>query len=382
MNSDKIQQFLENYITEYSSFLGAIQGLILAVIVLFYPERYKVSNRLLSIFLLFFAHLLIATRITEAVSSDLIFLIYGFRFFANIALLFFIKSLYQNIEWKKQGGHLLVILLDTLVIYNRVSGSPFFLEGIQLEVFTVAWYFLISFFYLFLVIRAYQEYRQKVYRNFSSLNNIGLKFVYQIILFIALLILIDLVYAFVYFGFSGRTSTYHRVIKTLVSTVFMYFIAIKGKLTPQIYQLQKIVEVSDASEGSPVGDNTRDGTSDEIQSVAKRVVFLMEKDKFFKGENVSIKDVAENIDERPYIVSQAINSCLGKNFFDLINNYRVEEAKILMHEGRLSHLSLLGIAFEAGFTSKTAFNTAFKKHTGLTPSQYKKSQAFQIQVDS
>ncbi|EOZ91593.1 Putative Transcriptional regulatory protein, AraC family [Indibacter alkaliphilus LW1] len=376
MNSEKIQLFLENNITEYFSYLGAIQGLVLAVVVLFYPERHKVSNWLLSIFLLFFAHLLVATRITEAFSSDLVFMIYGFRFLANIALLFFIKSLYQNIAWRRQGWHLLVIFLDILVIYNRVSGSPLFLEGIQLERFTVGWYFLVSFFYLFLVIRAYQEYSDKVLRNFSSLNNIGLKLVYQIIIFMSLLILIDLVYAIVYFGFSGRTGTYHRVMKTLISTIFMYFIAIKGKLTPQIYQLQKIVDAPELSGNELDEIDAKEEISDEIQLVGDSVIALMENEKFYKEENVSIKDVAEKINERPYIVSQAINTCLGKNFFDLINSYRVEEAKILMLDEKLSHLSMIGIAFEAGFSSKTAFNTAFKKHTGMTPSQFKRESSY------
>ncbi|WP_194778093.1 helix-turn-helix domain-containing protein [Pararhodonellum marinum] len=376
MNSEKIQLFLENNITEYFSYLGAIQGLVLAVVVLFYPERHKVSNWLLSIFLLFFAHLLVATRITEAVSSDLVFMIYGIRFLANIALLFFIKSLYQNIVWKKQGWHLVVILLDNVVIYNRVSGSPLFLEGIQLEIFTVGWYFLVSFFYLFLVFRAYQEYREKVLRNFSSLNNIGLKFVHQIIIFMSLLILIDLVYAIVYFGFDGRTGTYHRLMKTLISTVFMYFIAIKGKLTPQIYQLQKIVEAPEHTVKELGKIDSKEEISAEIQLVGDSVIALMENEKFYKEENISIKDVAEKIEERPYIVSQAINTCLGKNFFDLINSYRVEEAKILMLDEKLAHLSMIGIAFEAGFSSKTAFNTAFKKHTGMTPSQFKKESSY------
>lgn len=67
--------------------------------------------------------------------------------------------------------------------------------------------------------------------------------------------------------------------------------------------------------------------------------------------------MADKIDERPYLVSQAINTCLGKNFFELVNGYRVEESKSLMLDENLSHLSMIGIAFEAGFSSKTAFNT-------------------------
>jgi AraC-like DNA-binding protein len=102
----------------------------------------------------------------------------------------------------------------------------------------------------------------------------------------------------------------------------------------------------------------------------------METEKFFSEEGISVKDVADKIEERPYIVSQAINACLGKNFFELVNGYRVEESKKLMMDEKLSHLSMIGIAFEAGFSSKTAFNTAFKKHTGMTPSQFKKEAVF------
>ena len=98
--------------------------------------------------------------------------------------------------------------------------------------------------------------------------------------------------------------------------------------------------------------------------------------KSFNTRSASIKDVAEKIDERPYIVSQAINTCLRKNFFDLINSYWVEEAKTLMLDEKLAHLSMIGIALEAGFSSKTAFNTAFKKHTGMTPSQFKKEASY------
>src|SRR5690606_22720112 len=98
----------------------------------------------------------------------------------------------------------------------------------------------------------------------------------------------------------------------------------------------------------------------------------MEKDKYYKEEGLSVKEVADKIDEKPYLVSQAINECIGKNFFELVNGYRVEESKNLMLDESLNHLSLIGIAYESGFNSKTAFNTAFKRHTGMTPSQFKK----------
>jgi AraC-like DNA-binding protein len=59
------------------------------------------------------------------------------------------------------------------------------------------------------------------------------------------------------------------------------------------------------------------------------------------------------------------------NFFNFVNKYRVEEAKLLLLNSKKEHYSILGIANEAGFSSKSAFNTTFKKVTGQTPSDFK-----------
>jgi AraC-like DNA-binding protein len=65
-----------------------------------------------------------------------------------------------------------------------------------------------------------------------------------------------------------------------------------------------------------------------------------------------------------------LNEGFGVNFFQFINAYRVAEAQRLLASAQHQHLSMVGIAFEAGFSSKTTFNTTFKKLTGLTPSQF------------
>jgi AraC-like DNA-binding protein len=75
----------------------------------------------------------------------------------------------------------------------------------------------------------------------------------------------------------------------------------------------------------------------------------------------------------PNHLSQVINQLEGKNFFDFVNAYRVEEVKRKMADDRSKKLTLLAIALESGFNSKTSFNMVFKKMTGQTPSQYYKS---------
>jgi AraC-like DNA-binding protein len=85
---------------------------------------------------------------------------------------------------------------------------------------------------------------------------------------------------------------------------------------------------------------------------------------------LNLQRLSEQIGVPAYRLSQMMNSHLHQNFFDVINQYRVEEWKRLMSEGSASG-TIQELAFQVGFNSKSSFNTAFKKHTGQTPSEYR-----------
>ena len=99
----------------------------------------------------------------------------------------------------------------------------------------------------------------------------------------------------------------------------------------------------------------------------------MEKEKPYLNADLSLPLLATKLQIPPHILSRLINEKFKLNFFDFINSYRVEEVKTKLNSSKFDSLSLLGIALESGFNSKSAFNRVFKKFTGLTPSEYKKS---------
>lgn len=98
----------------------------------------------------------------------------------------------------------------------------------------------------------------------------------------------------------------------------------------------------------------------------------MTKDKAYLDQDLSLKSLAERLDISSGYLSQIINQYEEKNFFDFVNGHRVNEVKQKITDSAFDHLSLLGIAYESGFKSKSTFNLAFKKLSGMTPTAYKK----------
>ncbi|MFH1119873.1 MAG: helix-turn-helix domain-containing protein [Bacteroidota bacterium] len=97
---------------------------------------------------------------------------------------------------------------------------------------------------------------------------------------------------------------------------------------------------------------------------------LMIHEKIFKNDSLSVEDVAIRLETNSKYVSQVINERYEKNFYNYINEYRVEEAQKLLISGSWEKYSMLGIARMVGFGSKSSFNASFKRITGLTPSEY------------
>ncbi len=113
-------------------------------------------------------------------------------------------------------------------------------------------------------------------------------------------------------------------------------------------------------------------TSEKIEILANQLNKHMEKEKPFLNEDLNLTLLAEQSQISPPHLSQVINQYFQKNFYDFINQYRVEEAKKRLLSADYRHLSILGIAFDCGFKSKSSFNRYFKKYTGTAPSEFKK----------
>ena len=112
---------------------------------------------------------------------------------------------------------------------------------------------------------------------------------------------------------------------------------------------------------------------DEAQLARCRalVTECMEKKRLFLNPELRLSDLADGMGVKPHLASALINSTFHQSFFELVNRYRVEEAKRRMVDPAHAHLNLLGIASDSGFNSKSTFNLIFKKYCGMPPSVFR-----------
>jgi YesN/AraC family two-component response regulator len=109
----------------------------------------------------------------------------------------------------------------------------------------------------------------------------------------------------------------------------------------------------------------------KMEDMMRRVDRLMEEEKLYQEPELTLQQLAEKLELPTYQVSVILNEGMQKSFYDLVNGHRVEEAKRLLLDRKNLHYTILSVGFEAGFNSKTTFNTVFKKFTGFTPTEYR-----------
>ncbi|WP_160710751.1 helix-turn-helix domain-containing protein [Chitinophaga solisilvae] len=108
---------------------------------------------------------------------------------------------------------------------------------------------------------------------------------------------------------------------------------------------------------------------------------LMQEQHCYKDAGLTLGDLAKTLEVHPAVLSQVINSKEGKSFYDYINALRVAAFIQLLQQPEQQRYTLLALAFECGFNSKTSFNRNFKKITQLSPSSYVKEMHIHIQED-
>jgi len=226
----------------------------------------------------------------------------------------------------------------------------------------------VSFFvqvlvYIVIVYRTAKIHSKNLENTFSSIEKINLKWIQTSIrwLFVVLVMMIVNVILY-FFGYANFVNTYSGNFVPLLVVIIIYSIGYRSLWQPEIF-------ASEVEEPKKYNKSVLE--LDKAQKYLEHLISYMESEKPFLKSDLTLKNLSEMSGIPYYHLSRIINENLKQNFFDFVNRYRIEEAKKNLIDPKYDHYTILGIAIESGFNSKSAFNTAFKKYTNTTPSQFR-----------
>ncbi len=153
----------------------------------------------------------------------------------------------------------------------------------------------------------------------------------------------------------------------IVISAALYGLGYYGYKFPELFRNVQVKEINSKYEFSRLGE-------DEKDIYSSKLVRIMQHEKIYTDPGLNLQTLAGRLDISVQNLSQIINERFNQNFSEFVNSFRVEEAKRLLGDVDYRHLTIVAIANDAGFNSKSAFNTAFRKFTKQTPSEYLKSK--------
>ncbi len=227
--------------------------------------------------------------------------------------------------------------------------------------------------YIAFILRLMHHYRNQLKDNYSSLDKRNLDWLQWFIFGIVVLALMATVLHYMS-SVYGENVMYTNI-NLLGITIYVYSIGYMGLRQPEFFADFSILsETESIPDSKSTPSYSRSGLDEQSgKELMARLTEMMEDEKPYMNNELSLKDLSETAGISTHNLTEIINSYAGKNFYDFVNAYRVEEVKKKIMEPSSDNLTILALGLEAGFNSKSSFNSVFKKHTGMTPSEFKRS---------
>ncbi len=223
--------------------------------------------------------------------------------------------------------------------------------------------------YLIRIYRMVQEHEAHIRSHFSNLSRVSLGWIKYFLyglagIFLLVMGLLTLKWGLALLNIEQPLFEFwdHRFVPIAVS-LCLYTAGYRALMAPDILTAEGI------SRAAPAG---RRGMDSELSPLKESLLNYMETEQPYRNPDITLPQLAQELGLTRNLLSRLLNEGLGINFFDFINQYRVDCVKAWLRDPAKTSMTILGMAMDAGFNSKGTFNAAFRKHTGLTPSQFRK----------
>lgn len=357
-----------NFLTNLSiliNFSAVVQAFILIAQLKRGRYLHKVTNRLLALVLI--AFVIIILNSIRALFDPFFF--DSYELYSNAFLLVITPSLYlyisyltQSIEkfekrqlWNYAPFIAYILLMVILNLFGMDKNSPqteilgnagFVFFIVQNVVYITASFFLL------------RNHRVEIKKQYSYTISVSLNWVKNILISYTITFLL----ATSFFFYQIKLGLIPDLVNLNIVLIYSIHIIV---LTHKSLSKPEILFKSKPYQDTKI-------TATVIQDIYKKVERLVEGEKLYLNTKLTLKDVSDQLKISSSSISQSINQMTKGNFFDFINRYRVDEVKKKISDPGNRHLTLLALAEECGFQSGSVFNSAFKKNTGMKPSEYRR----------
>jgi AraC-like DNA-binding protein len=282
-----------------------------------------------------------------------------------LSIVFFTNPNYKFSKYDFKYLVLPILFLFVLLIRSQENSTFIDLLSIILMLIQSLFYAAVSYLKI-------KKHKQNTLLFSSNANEIDLSWLEYIILLILSMSLIITFYNV--FFYSSALNIFLNSASLIVIFIIAYYSLKQKEIFPlDEKQRSEIILINEQEE---LIETKRKVISDqELMILKTQLNKLMLDQKPYLDSELNLIKLSELVNSTPHQVSYAINSGFNENFFQFINKYRVERAKELLVKEETNNLSILGIAYESGFNSKTSFNNTFKKITNKTPSEFKKNSS-------
>ncbi|MEM6525568.1 MAG: helix-turn-helix domain-containing protein [Bacteroidota bacterium] len=360
---------------------GVLQGILLGLLLLFMKPQAK-SNRWLALAIIcvnfHILYLMIIDLDLERRHSFLLWFPYSYLTALGPLIYLYVKSLIAerfemgSTEYKlfipvgfEVGLQLVCIgygIQQDIVFYNTPFNAT-----LSVVIFLAA--AVSIFYYLKRSRNLLQSHQEWAKANFSTLDTVTPGWLYELLKYYRIIWLLCVPFVIV-FLFIFRLQWQYLILAMiayvllLCITYLTYWIGIKG-----FSQMGLIKPFKNEPDSRSVSTYAK-LTDSQVKQYLIQINEQVKKEKLFLEQDLDLRGLAKNVGFKPNLLSYLLNRHLGKSFYEYVNSFRIEEVKQRLESDEFRHLSILAIAFDCGFNSKTSFNRIFKQMTGLTPSQY------------
>lgn len=254
-----------------------------------------------------------------------------------------------------------IVFLACLVLISLGYIQPFEFLSVILILVQALFYTLLSY----ITIRKHQR---KIQQFSSNTEGINLNWLEYIILVILVVNIIYVVYN-LFYDPKSLNFFINGIFLLVIYCVGYYSLKQKEIYPLEEKQREELISINDNIDTEEVKRKLI--SDEELLRIKTELENMMNTRRPYLDSELNLIKLAEILSVSTHQMSYVINTGFQKNFFQYVNEFRVEYAKQLLKDSN-SKLSILGIAYESGFNSKTSFNTTFKKVTGQTPSEFKK----------